>query len=141
MESIIEGEFHKVSNKINNRFLTILKVTNVSRDLVLFTMFGLSSTVFFPELTFSNFLFMLLIVDFLGLLILLLPKEELMPLGCAWAGVMSIVLMFYTNQFLGHSYLSSDAVVVFFLSIIQLLALLKIGLDSFASANQESEAA
>lgn len=84
-------------------------------------------------------LFLLLVLDFLGLLVLMIPNEKWLPLGYAWAGVMSIILMWSTSQFIGNTYLISDVMVVLLLSSIQLLALMKIGYDNFITASQGSE--
>jgi hypothetical protein len=135
----LSGAYQEMSNRSKHALDTILRITNVSRTLILFTMVGLSSTMYYPAMDYTLLLFLLLVLDFLGLLVLMIPNEKWLPLGYAWAGVMSIILMWSTSQFIGNTYLISDVMVVLLLSSIQLLALMKIGYDNFITASQGSE--
>ena len=100
-------------------------------------MVGLSSVFYYGSPDITLWFFLLLVLDFLGLLVLMIPKIELLPIGYVWAGLMSIGLIFYVSQFLGNTYFFSDVLVVLLLASIQLLALLKIGVDIYAAAAQE----
>ena len=126
-----------MSERNGNTPLTILRIANVSRAIVLFTMVGLSSVFYYGSPDITLWFFLLLVLDFLGLLVLMIPKMELLPIGYVWAGLMSIGLIFYVSQFLGNTYFFSDVLVVLLLASIQLLALLKIGVDIYAAAAQE----
>ena len=128
-----------MSTKTSYMPLTILRVSSISRILVLFTMYGLSSVLYYPILTTAFWLLLLLILDFFGLIVLLFIKQDLMPLGYGWTGLVSIVLMVYTYPFLGNTFLTSDVSVILILSGIQLLTLIKIGYDRFIIASEGSE--
>ena len=130
-----------MSNRTSNTSITILRIANLSRDIVLFTLVGLSSVVYYyatPEYTL--FLFLLLVLDSIGFLLLSISREPWKQFGYVWAGMMSIVLMLHTSGYLGNTYFFSDVIVILLLSSIQILALMKIGINGYVNVSQGDEA-
>jgi len=139
MLKITLGRVSEVSTRNHNTSITILRVANISRACVLFTLVGLSTVIYYPLQDLSLLWLLLLILDVLGFVVLMLPKPELRPLGYGWAAIMSILFLVYYFPFLGDTRLFSDVIVILLLSCIQLFALMKIGYDNFITVSQGSE--
>jgi hypothetical protein len=115
-------------------------MTNLSRAIVLFTLAGLSSVFFYPALEYTLLFWFMLILDSVGFILLLISRVPLKQFGYVWVGMMSILLMFYTSGYLGTTYFNPDVIMILLLSIIQLLALVKIGINTYANASLGDEA-
>ena len=115
-------------------------MTNLSRAVVLFTLAGLSSVVLYPALEYTLLFLFMLILDSVGFLLLLISREPLKQFGYVWAGMMSILLMLDTSVYLGTTYFSPDVTVILLLSSIQLLALVKIGINAYVNVSLGDEA-
>ena len=129
-----------MSNRTSNTSITILRMTNLSRAVVLFTLAGLSSVVLYPALEYTLLFLFMLILDSVGFLLLLISREPLKQFGYVWAGMMSILLMLDTSVYLGTTYFSPDVTVILLLSSIQLLALVKIGINAYVNVSLGDEA-
>ena len=120
--------------------IAILRITNLSRAIVLFTLVGLSSVVYYPNPEYTLFLLSMLVLDSVGFLLLLISRAPLKQFGYVWAGMMSIILMLALSEFLGNGYFFSDVIVILLLSSIQLLALVKIGINAYVNVSLGDEA-
>jgi len=128
-----------LSNQTSNTSITILRMVNLSRVIVLFTLVSLFSIVYYPATGYTLNLFLLFVLDFIGFLLLLISRDLWKQFGYVWAGMMSIVLMFATSGYLGMPYFISNVIVILFLSSIQLLALTKIGINAYVNVSQGDE--
>jgi hypothetical protein len=112
--------------------LAIIRSTHLARDAILFSLIGLAYSVFvnFPP---AGELFTLLFFsDIVAFILLCIPRETSKLLGVGWAGVMTIGLLLPMSQLaFGAGYFGSSALTILFLSIIELLAIIKFGYDTF----------
>jgi hypothetical protein len=129
-----------LSQKTSNTSITIVRTANLGRDVVLFTFVGLSSTIFYPVADYTLLLLFLLVLDSIGFLLLLTLRDPLKQVGYVWAGLMSMVLMFHTSMYLGSFYFFSDVIMILLLSGIQLLALIKIGINAYVNVSEGDNA-
>jgi hypothetical protein len=129
-----------LSQKTSNASITIVRTANLGRDVVLFTFVGLSSTIFYPVADYTLLLLFLLVLDSIGFLLLLTLRDPLKQVGYVWAGLMSMVLMFHTSMYLGSFYFFSDVIMILLLSGIQLLALIKIGINAYVNVSEGDNA-
>ena len=128
-----------MSNQTSNTSITILRMVNLSRVIVLFTLVSLFSIVYYPATGYTLNLFLLFVLDFIGFLLLLISRDLWKQFGYVWAGMMSIVLMFATSGYLGMPSFISNVIVILLLSSIQLLALTKIGINAYVNVSQGDE--
>jgi hypothetical protein len=129
-----------MANQTTNPSITILRMVNLSRVSVLFT---LATQVFYISYTMTQYTIILLwlfVLDFIGFLLLLVPREPLKQFGYVWAGLMSIALMSTTPGYLGTGSLASDVIVILLMSSIQLLTFLKMGIDTYNTASLGDDA-
>ena len=112
------------------RNYSFLKGVHLARDAVQLSLAGLSTVVYLSVEHSYGFLFFLSL-DIIGLVLLWIPRNTWNQLGYVWAGLMSIVLIFVTFNFLGNVYFFSAAFVILFLSSVELLAVMKVGYDNF----------
>jgi hypothetical protein len=108
-----------------------------ARDVVLFTLAGLTTVLFIGVLEYTLGFLLIFGLDIVGLVFLIIPRTTLNQLGLAWAGVMSIVLMVVAFSSIGNVYLVSDIIVILILSGVELLTIFKIGYDQFVQQNAE----
>lgn len=109
-------------------------MTSFTRAIVLFTLAAVSSTIYYP-LPYIGFIFFpFLIVDSITFLLLLISRVPLKELGLVWAGLWSIMLILGIYPYLGNRYFVPDVTVIILMSIIQLLTLMKIGIDAYNNA-------
>jgi len=116
----------------HNTFLTMIKSTHLARDAVLFDMVGLSSVVYYPWPDYTLWLLFFLILDFIGFILLWIPRKNWEQLGYVWASVMSVVLLLPAFLFLGNRYFASGCLMILLLSIVELVTVMKIAYDSLS---------
>jgi len=114
-------------------------MTNLTRAVVLFTLAGLSTVVFYPALELTLFFWFMLVLDSVGFLLLMNSRGPLKQFGYVWAGLMSILLMLNASGYLGSTYFNPDITVILVLSGIQLLALVKIGINAYVNVSLGDE--
>ena len=127
--------FQTVATKNPN----LLRGMHLARDAVLFTLTGQSVVLYYPALDYSLWFLVMLGLDIFGLVLLWVPREIVQILGYVWAGLMSIVLMNFTLNFLGSTFLSSGVIMILLLSSIEFLAVLKVAYDQFILVSTEDE--
>lgn len=116
-------------------------MTNLSRAIVLFIFVGhLAAFVYYDWQAISPIPIFLLILDSLGFIFLLMSREPLKQFGYVWVGLMSILLIPYIIPYFGNGAFFSDVIVILLLSSIQLLTLLKMGINVYVSVSQEDAA-
>ncbi len=76
-------------------------------------------------------MFLWLLLDLIGLILLLVPKESARQIGFAWAIMMSFALFLPVFTYIGTGYFVGGLVMILLLCIIELLALVKIGYEVF----------
>ncbi|OLS31381.1 MAG: hypothetical protein ThorAB25_03070 [Candidatus Thorarchaeota archaeon AB_25] len=131
LEHVIEseGDFQPMSKRIHNTSLTILRSTHLARDAVLFSLFGFFSATYSPGTLETYYFLMWLVIDFVGLFFLWIPRETWQQVGFGWGGLMSIGLLFLVFAYSGNGSLVGGLMVILLLCIIELLAVLKSGYD------------
>jgi membrane-associated PAP2 superfamily phosphatase len=93
-------------------------------------MVGLAYNVFLHDPRSGDTFTLLFVSDVVALILLCTPRETPRQLGLGWAAVMTIGLLLPMSQYLGAGYFGSSAGTILFLSIIELLAIIKFGYDS-----------
>jgi hypothetical protein len=116
-------------------------MTNLSRAIVLFIFVGdLAALVYYDWPAISPVPMFLLILDSIGFIFLLMSRDLLKQIGYVWAGLMSILLIQYIFPYFGNGTFFPDVTAIILLSSIQLLVLLKIGIDTYVSVSQDDVA-
>jgi hypothetical protein len=118
---------------------SLLKCIHFARDAVLFTMVGISVSMYYPYFEFAYRFLSILGLDVIGLVLIVIPKDISNQLGYAWTGAMSIFLLFYLFPNIGNGYLSPGAEVIVFLAVVEILVDIKLVLDQLAKQIHEVE--